>query len=54
KPVSKDARCGTQHNGQTCQGSVFGNCCSQYGYCGTGNTYCGAGNCQKDFGACNG
>lgn len=32
KPISKDARCGSQHKGQTCQGSVFGNCCSQYGY----------------------
>ncbi|KAL2068366.1 hypothetical protein VTL71DRAFT_16464 [Oculimacula yallundae] len=29
--VSTDGSCGTTI---TCQGSTFGNCCSQYGYCG--------------------
>jgi hypothetical protein len=28
--VSKDGRCGPQHGGQTCAGSAFGDCCSQY------------------------
>ena len=28
--VSEDGRCGPQHGGQTCAGSRFGNCCSQY------------------------
>lgn len=30
-PVSTDATCGGS-NGYTCQGSGFGNCCSQYGW----------------------
>jgi hypothetical protein len=35
----------------TCQGSIFGNCCSQYGWCGSTVDYCGAG-CQSNFGTC--
>ncbi|KAF1829916.1 hypothetical protein BDW02DRAFT_462244, partial [Decorospora gaudefroyi] len=53
KPVSTNARCGSQYGGQTCQGSVFGNCCSQYGYCGSSIGYCAASTCQKDYGSCN-
>ncbi|TGO58390.1 hypothetical protein BOTNAR_0182g00280 [Botryotinia narcissicola] len=46
--VSTDASCG---NGYMCQGSSFGNCCSQYGWCGSTSTYCGTG-CQSGFGTC--
>ncbi|KAH7356170.1 hypothetical protein BKA66DRAFT_400422, partial [Pyrenochaeta sp. MPI-SDFR-AT-0127] len=55
KPVSRNARCGKGFGGQTCQGSKWGNCCSQYGYCGSTRDYCDVANkCQKDFGTCNG
>jgi cobalamin biosynthesis Mg chelatase CobN len=46
--ISVDGTCGTT---TTCQGSVFGNCCSQYGYCGSASGYCGTG-CQSGFGTC--
>lgn len=46
--VSTDGACG---DGVTCEGSVFGNCCSQHGWCGEASTYCNAG-CQSDFGTC--
>ncbi|KAF2750073.1 carbohydrate-binding module family 18 protein [Sporormia fimetaria CBS 119925] len=49
-PVSHDARCGREF-GLTCQGSNYGNCCSQYSYCGSSNAYCGDG-CQQGFGKC--
>ncbi|OAG03066.1 uncharacterized protein CC84DRAFT_1151376 [Paraphaeosphaeria sporulosa] len=56
-PVSHNARCGTKNNaspkGQTCRGSSFGNCCSQYGYCGSSKDYCRTG-CQSQFGHCDG
>ncbi|KAF2267483.1 hypothetical protein CC78DRAFT_577195 [Lojkania enalia] len=52
--VSKNARCGLQYGGQTCQGSVWGNCCSRYGYCGSTIDYCNASTCQKGYGSCNG
>lgn len=32
KPVSRDARCGQKFGKATCEGSKWGNCCSQYGY----------------------
>ncbi|KAF2752273.1 carbohydrate-binding module family 18 protein, partial [Sporormia fimetaria CBS 119925] len=51
KPVSRNARCGNGFGGQTCLGSRYGNCCSQYSYCGTGRDYCKAG-CQSPFGIC--
>jgi hypothetical protein len=35
----------------TCQGSVFGNCCSPAGWCGGTAAYCGDG-CQSGFGTC--
>lgn len=35
----------------TCQGSDFGNCCSQYGYCGSTASYCGTG-CNPLSGSC--
>lgn len=50
KTVSPDGMCaGT--NQYTCQGSVFGNCCSQYGWCGSTTGHCGTG-CQAAFGTC--
>jgi hypothetical protein len=48
--ISTSARCGAQF-GLTCQGSTFGNCCSQYNYCGFTAAYCGTG-CQSKFGTC--
>ncbi|KAI3337300.1 carbohydrate-binding module family 18 [Xylariaceae sp. AK1471] len=46
--VSVDGNCGA---GVTCQGSRYGNCCSQNGYCGASIDYCGA-NCNAQFGSC--
>jgi peptidoglycan/xylan/chitin deacetylase (PgdA/CDA1 family) len=48
KTVSVEGDCGGTI---TCQGSTFGNCCSQYGYCGSTSAYCGTG-CQPLFGTC--
>lgn len=50
--VSTDGSCGGT-NGYTCQGSSFGNCCSQYGWCGSDAAHCGTG-CQSSFGTCGG
>ncbi|KAF1936720.1 hypothetical protein EJ02DRAFT_515646 [Clathrospora elynae] len=52
--VSKNARCGKEGNGQTCLGSKWGSCCSQYSYCGSTIDYCAVDTCQKGFGFCNG
>ncbi|KAF2823788.1 hypothetical protein CC86DRAFT_468803, partial [Ophiobolus disseminans] len=53
--VTTNARCGSAYDaspkGQTCQGSKYGNCCSQYSYCGSTDAYCGQG-CQSLFGSC--
>ena len=48
--VSEDGKCG-DGNGQTCKGSLLGECCSQVGYCGSSESYCGVG-CQGNFGVC--
>lgn len=48
--VSTDATCGG-NTGFTCQGSTFGNCCSQAGWCGSTTAYCGDG-CNPLFGTC--
>ncbi|KAF2262629.1 glycoside hydrolase/deacetylase [Lojkania enalia] len=48
--VSSDGTCGSSVK-MTCQGSTFGNCCSQYGWCGTTSGHCGTG-CQSAFGTC--
>lgn len=48
--VSLNGACGGT-TGQTCSGSTFGSCCSEYGYCGSSAIYC-AGNCQPTFGTC--
>ncbi|KAI3400377.1 hypothetical protein diail_3394 [Diaporthe ilicicola] len=48
--VSTDGNCGGT-TAQTCLGSTFGDCCSQYGYCGSTSVYCGTG-CQSGFGKC--
>jgi len=54
--VSVDGRCGEVGGdgaGETCTGSAFGGCCSQYGYCGNGTEYCSvSGGCQGLFGVC--
>ncbi|KAH5438066.1 hypothetical protein HBI47_058690 [Parastagonospora nodorum] len=53
-PVSTNARCGSSFGGRTCQGSQWGNCCSQYSWCGSTKDHCDAKTCQKKFGQCNG
>ncbi|KAJ4382155.1 hypothetical protein N0V86_002484 [Didymella sp. IMI 355093] len=50
--VSTDGTCAGTGK-QTCQGSTFGNCCSQYNYCGSTNDHCGTG-CNSAFGTCSG
>jgi hypothetical protein len=48
--VSLNGSCG-QKSGQTCRGSTFGDCCSQYSFCGQTLAYCSEG-CQSQFGDC--
>ncbi|KAI0844154.1 carbohydrate-binding module family 18 [Daldinia vernicosa] len=45
--VSIEGNCG---DGFTCEGSAFGNCCSEHGWCGSTIDYCGEG-CQSTFGS---
>ena len=49
--VSPNGACGGK-DGYTCQGSLFGDCCSSSNFCGSSNNYCGAG-CQTNYGKCN-
>ncbi|OCK74053.1 carbohydrate-binding module family 18 protein, partial [Lepidopterella palustris CBS 459.81] len=49
--VSPNGLCGPTNNGWNCQGSGFGNCCSQYGYCGSTSDFCGTG-CLSSYGTC--
>ncbi|TQN66412.1 Lectin-B [Colletotrichum shisoi] len=51
-PASLDGTCGGS-KGTTCQGTSYGNCCSQWGYCGSSADHCGTG-CQSSFGTCTG
>ncbi|CCU74383.1 unnamed protein product [Blumeria hordei] len=46
--VSADGECGGP---QTCLGSTYGNCCSQFGFCGDSDTHCGYG-CMEGYGTC--
>lgn len=48
--ISLNGDCGGT-TGQTCLGSDFGDCCSQYGFCGRTGLYCNVG-CQLTFGTC--
>ncbi|KAF1974968.1 glycoside hydrolase/deacetylase [Bimuria novae-zelandiae CBS 107.79] len=48
--VSTDGTCG-RNTGFMCNGSEFGNCCSQAGWCGTSTDHCGT-SCQSVFGTC--
>lgn len=42
--VSTSGSCGaTSTSNITCEGSSYGDCCSEKGYCGKNATYCGAG-----------
>ncbi|KAL4778141.1 hypothetical protein BJX76DRAFT_352835 [Aspergillus varians] len=52
-PVSTDGLCSQMSDpvGAVCEGSAFGDCCSEWGYCGDTNAYCGTG-CQEAFGSC--
>lgn len=42
--------CGREY-GLTCEGSEFGECCSQWNHCGSSPLHCGTG-CQSEFGDC--
>ncbi|KAI7350976.1 hypothetical protein KC336_g22536, partial [Hortaea werneckii] len=53
-PISSDGWCGPEYGNQTCEGSVFGMCCSIYGSCGSGTEYCDPPNCDREFGMCTG
>lgn len=51
--ISKNARCGSKYGGNTCLGSSFGSCCSQYNFCGSSSDYCAPRNgCQSKYGSC--
>ncbi|KAF2852768.1 carbohydrate-binding module family 18 protein [Plenodomus tracheiphilus IPT5] len=50
--ISQNGKCGSDNN-LSCQGSDFGDCCSQWGFCGRGTRYCGGG-CDPAFGSCDG
>ncbi|KAL0256470.1 Chitinase 2 [Diplodia seriata] len=50
--ISQNGKCGASY-GQTCEGSTFGNCCSQYGNCGTTDAFCATvNNCDIRYGLC--
>ena len=46
--VSNDGQCG---GSVTCQGSKYGDSCSEWGWCGSNSSYSGHG-CQPAFGTC--
>lgn len=48
--VSTGGQCGPEV-GQTCSGSVFGDCCSPNGDCGSKEAHCGCG-CVPEYGSC--
>ncbi|KAH8712132.1 hypothetical protein GQ44DRAFT_661123, partial [Phaeosphaeriaceae sp. PMI808] len=50
-PMSRTGRCGNSFGGQSCQGSSYGNCCSQYDWCGKTDGHCKT-RCQPGFGTC--
>ncbi|KAH6633447.1 hypothetical protein C7974DRAFT_452745 [Boeremia exigua] len=51
-PTSGDGQCGST-TGQTCAGSIWGNCCSLYGFCGGTDIYClTTEGCQPGYGEC--
>ncbi|KAF2866975.1 hypothetical protein BDV95DRAFT_611261 [Massariosphaeria phaeospora] len=50
--LSLDGYCG-ETSGQTCLGSVFGDCCSAWGYCGSTDVHCKKNEgCQPVYGGC--
>ncbi|KAK7530709.1 uncharacterized protein J3D65DRAFT_133401 [Phyllosticta citribraziliensis] len=48
--ISRDGTCGGS-TGNTCSGSSFGPCCSQYGWCGKTTDHCAVG-CNSLAGTC--
>ncbi|KAF2192694.1 carbohydrate-binding module family 18 protein, partial [Zopfia rhizophila CBS 207.26] len=48
--ISQNGFCGGR-TGQTCVGSAYCDCCSEYGYCGSTPAFCDA-RCQPSFGEC--
>ncbi|KAJ6783225.1 hypothetical protein PWT90_01143 [Aphanocladium album] len=48
--ISTHGKCGPEF-GQTCSGSVFGDCCSKSGECGRKARHCSCG-CVSEYGAC--
>ncbi|KAF5867467.1 putative glycoside hydrolase family 61 protein [Botrytis fragariae] len=49
--ISINGLCGADNTNYTCEGSVFGDCCSECGNCGSTSDFCGVG-CQSLFGSC--
>ncbi|KAF7853632.1 hypothetical protein EAF04_010623 [Stromatinia cepivora] len=49
--ISPNGLCGADNTNYTCEGSAFGDCCSEYGNCGSTSDFCGVG-CQSLFGSC--
>ncbi|KAF7936224.1 uncharacterized protein EAE98_002443 [Botrytis deweyae] len=49
--ISPNGLCGAENTNYTCEGSAFGDCCSEYGNCGSTSDFCGVG-CQSLFGSC--
>jgi len=46
--ITSDGQCGGP---QTCLGSIYGTCCSQWGWCGNTTAHCDTG-CQSSYGTC--
>lgn len=40
---STDGSCGPKNKGTICEGTSFGDCCSEYGSCGSSELHCGTG-----------
>ncbi|KAF7884612.1 uncharacterized protein EAF02_004948 [Botrytis sinoallii] len=49
--ISPNGLCGADNTNYTCEGSAFGDCCSEYGNCGSTSDFCGVGY-QSRFGSC--
>ncbi|KAF5574913.1 glycoside hydrolase family 18 [Fusarium subglutinans] len=55
---SKDGKCGPKNKGAICEGTSYGDCCSEYGSCGSSELHCGtgcvSGKCVKNGKSTNG
>ncbi|KAG8360039.1 hypothetical protein FVEN_g2141 [Fusarium venenatum] len=55
---STDGSCGPKHRGTICEGTSYGDCCSEYSSCGSSSLHCGtgcvSGKCTKNGKSTNG